>query len=363
MKQMTHKKWAFWFPAVLACLVGAVGLINYAVDPYQLYRADDVYNQNQRYANVGLAKNHDYDSVIIGTSMADNFSPKYIDEKLGVNVVKLSVAGGTAHEQCITARLALRSHKTRLVIWNLDFQAFEGPVETVSQSYDTPLYLYDENPVNDLKCLLSMDTLQLSFKKAMVKHFGLKSRKFVKGIEDNYNWYEDRKGNFSLKHFKLGLSHANFIDQVDDGGISGKTMDLEAMKRSFDENVEKVVRENPETKFEIFFPPYSAYYYYKAYHDNQANFGCMLAFKRYVYGRLSGHKNVRLYDFQVDREVTHEVSNYADLCHYGPAVNRRIIDCIKEGRFLVTDADEEAYLGILKDDAMRLNTGAFLKDK
>jgi len=59
-------------------IIGVPGLMNYIVDPFQQYRKP-WYNpyfppQIERYLNPGLAKNYDYDSILIGTSQVETFN-------------------------------------------------------------------------------------------------------------------------------------------------------------------------------------------------------------------------------------------------------------------------------------------------
>lgn len=359
---MDHKRWVSGYILLILGLVTAGGVMNYIIDPYQLFKPDNVFCSYQRYANAGLAINQDYDAIIIGTSMTENFSPRYAKEKLGVNIIKLSISGGTAYEQRLTARLALRSRNVKTAVWGLDIFSFRGGPEALPSKFYTPVYLYDDNRLNDDKCLISIDTLQLSARKVLVKYCGWKSGRFEEDIEDNYNWYKEREGDFTLAHFKGHMGRLDFIDRAE-SPVTAERLDPEGMKKSFDENVLKVVKENPGTSFHLFFPPYSALFFYRMYVSSRADLDSIMEFKKYVFTRISRCPNARLYDFQTDFDVMLDVSQYSDPCHYRQSVNDRILDSMASGKFLVTGDNVEASLRMLKDCAKSLDCDAFLKEK
>lgn len=49
--------------------------------------------ESQRYHNAGIAKQFDFDNVIIGNSMSENFVPNDVSEMFGGKTVKLAAAG------------------------------------------------------------------------------------------------------------------------------------------------------------------------------------------------------------------------------------------------------------------------------
>lgn len=83
-------------------LVGMVLCMSavYLVDPFEHYRESAIlplYDQ-ESYNNPGIARNYDYDAVILGTSMVEMSHPSVIDACFGVRSVKLPMRGSyTAH--------------------------------------------------------------------------------------------------------------------------------------------------------------------------------------------------------------------------------------------------------------------------
>lgn len=70
------------------------------VDPFEVYHKATAFippitNGTQNYSNAGIAKNYEYDSVVIGSSMTENFTPSQLDRLFGGQFVKLPINGGS----------------------------------------------------------------------------------------------------------------------------------------------------------------------------------------------------------------------------------------------------------------------------
>ena len=78
---MKRKRWALFVLAALLAGLAACAALTYAVDPFEQYRESAIlplYDQ-ESYNNPGIAKNYDYDAVILGTSMVEMSHPSVID--------------------------------------------------------------------------------------------------------------------------------------------------------------------------------------------------------------------------------------------------------------------------------------------
>ena len=135
-------------------------LIGYVVDPLQVFRKAayrPFLSANQRYQNPGLIRHYPYDTIITGTSLVENFYPSYVNAALGVEVLKVPVRGSTAHEQFLTAQLALRTGKAKRVIWGIDHWVFCGPPDGIAQE-GFPAYLYGAEPLPYVQYLFNIST-------------------------------------------------------------------------------------------------------------------------------------------------------------------------------------------------------------
>ena len=173
---------------VIPCMV-----LNFIVDPLQFYRKSFYFNNvlylYQRYQNPGLARNYGYDTVIIGTSMTENFLPRDTKSILDLDVLKLSISGGSVYEQRLMLNVAMRSDKLDNVIWGIDFSSFKGSSQRKGGEDSTfPEYLYDTDLFNDFKYLLNDKTTELSIN-ALIKLLKFGPAKKDINIDRYSFWY------------------------------------------------------------------------------------------------------------------------------------------------------------------------------
>ena len=149
----TYKKFIKVFFASLV-LIPLLGLFNYIIDPYQQYRVDTFYKvpfYKERFQNAGFSKNYDYKSLVLGTSMTENFLLSNIEKELNYkDSLKLCIAGGTAREQSISLHTALANNPNiEDVLWGIDTFAFLGTPEKLKFGKGSfPFYLYDDIVLN-----------------------------------------------------------------------------------------------------------------------------------------------------------------------------------------------------------------------
>jgi hypothetical protein len=61
--------------------------------------------------------------------------------------------------------------------------------------------------------------------------------------------------------------------------------------------------------------------------------------------------NVKLYDFQIAKKITHNLSNYHDLDHYHQNINKWILEEIKKNNFRVSEKNIDLYLADISSQA------------
>ena len=134
-----------------------VGMI--VIDPYFAYHKpiDGIpYTLDEdAYINAGILKNFDYDSVIIGSSLAALMEPSIVDEKLGANTVKTTISGASTKNGAFLMEYALNNKEICNIIYSLDYNALLGDKSQLDR--ELPQYLYDKNPFNDLQYILNKD--------------------------------------------------------------------------------------------------------------------------------------------------------------------------------------------------------------
>ncbi|PLY05093.1 MAG: hypothetical protein C0625_13745 [Arcobacter sp.] len=355
---MNGKKWIKIFMALSILGVSAVGIINYIVDPFQQYRAKTFYPiafLKERYQNAGLSKNLDYDSVVLGTSTSENFILNEVEDNLNCKkALKLSVKGGSAREQSITLKTAIKNNKNlKHVLWGLDSFVFIGEANRLKSGPGTfPEYLYDSNILNDYKYLLSIDTLLDSFKSVSRPY--LKKDKSVYDYNKMYQWQHQLENDFTFEKIIEAWENRDLDldEELDKQSFS-------YLKNSFDINFMPIIKNNKQIEFKIFFPPYSILHFKGIEERNSLD--DTFKFERYIFNQLKNYPNIKMYDFQINKKLTHNLANYRDLIHYHQKFNTWIVEQIKNDKYLITEENIDKNLRELDKQIKNYNLKKELK--
>jgi hypothetical protein len=349
MKKYTYKNWSALVLVLISLLIIIVAAFNYLVDPLQFYHKafyTPVYSDEQRYQLPGLAKNLDYDTIIIGSSMTENFLPSYIKKRLGFDTLKLSISGSSAREQYLIANIAIKSGKVKNVIWGIDYFALRGePYRVRDDQGPFPFYLYDSNPLKSFKYLLNIDTT-IDSNKIILDQLILKNVQ-ESDIDLLYTWHDEYE--FSRETVLNKWNEFN----TDTENVS-REYEINNIEKNLQENVFKLIRENPDVNFYLYHPPYSILQHFYYYKINRLLFENELHVKRIMFEELGTLGNVRIYDFQQIKDITFELDNYKDLAHHTKQINDYIIDSIAANEYLVTEDVLDTYLQMLNDQVATL---------
>jgi hypothetical protein len=87
-------------------------------------------------------------------------------------------------------------------------------------------------------------------------------------------------------------------------------------------------------------------------------------FKRRVFERLKALSNVRIFDFQWDESITHDLNRYSDIYHFDPLVNQLIIEavCGDGSRYAVDAESVKRFESALRDQIANVNVQALRED-
>ncbi|MGE5329326.1 MAG: hypothetical protein ACM3KR_07455 [Deltaproteobacteria bacterium] len=340
---------------LLSLSLPIVVFINYTVDPLQFYRKMTImkpilYDQ-ERYQNPGLAKNYPYDTVIIGTSMTENISPKYIKQKMGLNCIKLPIAGSTIKEQNMILNVAVKTGKVKNAIWGLDFSSFKGTPGTVrDEDVAFPYFLYDDDLLNDYKYLVNCNTTEqlINILQANLTHKQLDINQML----ENYRRW-DINCTFSKKNAING--YKDIVKNITKEKRIG--FEWNNLKKNIDNNFISMVKSHPEVKFYVFFTP-SSILAHKYFNELSPDiFENELKSKKYIVKQCEALKNVKIYDFQSTKEIIFNLDYYTDQSHHNNKVNKIIIDSLAEGKNVVTNKNIDHNLMLLKSWVKNLKVG------
>lgn len=333
------KKW--FYTAIVMCVLvfGAIGLLNVVVDPYfHFHKPITNYRlYEERYINDGIARNFDYDAIIIGNSLTQNFRTSQFDELFGCESVKLPYSGAgymeiwTAIDNALTHRDDI---KIVLVGFDLD-DLSKGP-EWQRYNY-SPEYLYDDNLWNDLQYIYNKDVLYRgTLYNLMMTMLGKDSTSF----DDYSSWTRES-----------GPKHAcATLDVVSDRGYRKRELtdyDKTLIRENIEKNISPVVEANMDTTFVLVIPPSSIAKWAQYYEAGEVEW-CIDGLE-YALPMILKYDNVEVYAFDDAYDVVGDLEHYSDTIHYDSAINMWMLEEICDGEHNVTNSNYMYYINAIRD--------------
>lgn len=324
-----HKIWAIGFLVYVSLLLGIVGGITGYIDPFFHYHGPVESLQypldTTRYQNPGIVRHFDYDAMIVGTSMTDNFRTSEFDRLFGTNTVKIPTQGGSFAEVWQNLELALESNPNmKTVLFAFDFWLINQITQGSEIGDSIPAFLYDQNPFNDVNYLLNKEVF---FSNTLHVLTYTRQGNTTTSFDDYDHWRERDFGrDVTLSNYSR-LEKATATWTVDREYIA-------VLEASLEEQMLSLIRAYPDVNFYIYFPPYSTIFWDSSNQYNSLENDIIKL--RETSRILLGEKNVRLYSFHDDFEITTDLNNYRDDCHHTPEINSRILMAIHNGQHQLT---------------------------
>lgn len=323
--------------ALLCALL--VALANFGVDPLQVHRRaryEPVFSENQRHQNAGLIRNYPYSTIVVGNSHAENFSPRLLEQVTREPALKLAVEGSLAAEQAALVEHALATGHVRRVIWAVDHLAFRDSPSSAWGERGLPRHLYEPSLETVGRYLLSLDTLALSWDVLLGR--GHRDLETLNRWGENSQYGPDRVAH-SWQRIRRNVAR----EKARAGNDFSPTARRTRQKVTY--FLEPLVAAHPDVQFDIVFSPFSVVAYAVDHLVSNHEFRERLAFKRSVVDVVGGAANVRVFDFQTARRITHDLARYKDVHHFDPDVNDWMIRSMEQGEYRLTPETVQAAIG------------------
>lgn len=314
------------------------------IDPYLHYRIPNNglnYNlktSSQRYNNDGLIRYYDYDAVITGTSMTENFSTSEFNEIFGTNSIKIPFAGGSYKEVNNVCARALEIHPdTKIILRSLDLSKLVNDKNASRYSEDLE-YLYNNELLDDVNYWLNKMTILEGCMLDVVYYSVRTKETFSDAFSfDEYSaWYQgtsfDRESVLA-SYNRLEKSAAKF--KLTDE-------EKEIIFENVTQNITELASEYPDTRFLLFFPPYSICYWDSLVREGKLEWE--IEAQRVAIEEILKYDNIELYSFCNIFEVVCDLNNYKDAGHYSEKINSQMLGWMHEGEYRLTWDNYEGYL-------------------
>ena len=333
---MKAKKFTISVIIVTVVLLIVFACCTVIIDPYFHYHKPldklSYTFSEERYVNDGILRHFEYDGIITGTSMAENFKASEADKLWNGSFVKTPFSGESYRgigERLLTAFKYNKDIKT--VIWGLDASRVLDDKDVLRWE-EYPDYLYDNNVFNDVRYVLNKDIF-------IKEDLNTLTYSFAGYDTTDFDFYANTNkiSKYGKEYVLSKYSRAEKTDkQLSFGEEHKKTI-----RDNLDQNVTSLVVANPTVDFYLFTPPYNICYF-----DNVNRKGELKLFieaMKYQTQLLLEYDNVHLYEFFDETSLICNLDIYKDTIHYNETINSWMLECMAEGRHRITTDNYEQY--------------------
>ena len=335
--------WIICFFVISAAMLFLAGWKVVTVDPFFHYHLPDTSGyyyelNNERSQNDGIIKHFEYDAVITGTSMTENFRTSLADRLFGKKFIKIPFSGATFKEIDDNLETVLRENPDiQLIIRGLDMNKFADDKDAMREDLgEFPTYLYDDQIFNDVRYVFNRNVI-------FDRVYPMIRENNKKGFEPGITSF-DQYANW-MKNFTFGMSSVARKGIAETDPVPEVHMteeEREVILASTEQNITSLARAYPDVDFYYFFTPYSAVWWNSLVKDGTIR--KQLEMERLVIEEILECDNIRLFSFNNLTDLTTDINNYKDITHYGIWINDLILNMMKDGKCLLTKDNYEAYL-------------------
>lgn len=318
MNQISLKKWFRNCILSVVLVLFAIFALVWVVDPYFHFHKPFPFLKyrlyEERYINDGISRHFEYDAIITGTSMAQNYKVSELNELFDVNAVKMTFSGAGYKELSDNLDRALtRNPGVKKVFYSMDYNGFIRNKDwTEYENY--PTYLYDDNPFNDVSYIYNKDIL---YHGVLINILKTIRGEDSTSLDEYSNFYRETGLEHILEYSERKSNMYTYLPYLSDYFV-------EIVEANINQNFIDLVNKHKDVEFYIFFPPYSICYWDQLYIDNM-----ML---RQMQAELRATRmllecpNIRLYNYNNQYDVITNLNNYSDKEHFTSEINSQILN-------------------------------------
>jgi len=322
--------------SLLAVVMAVVGIV-VLFDPFYVYHKPlpglKAVLSDKEYQCVGTLRNFDYDALIVGSSVCENYNNKWFDDGFDCTAIKAIRSYGATADLRYLVDIAYEKHDLKYVFYNIDPSSLYSGTETTYESTGCPTYLYDGNIFNDYQYLFNKDVLFEKIPMQLAKSF----TSYDEG--DSYNWAQ-----WKTFHHLMCMTMYDRLETVTP--MQDSHMYDELAKENTQMIVD-MVQAHPETTFKFFFSPYSMCWWDNAYRTGERD--AVLSAQEICIRTLMDYENAELYYYQDDVDVITNLDNYMDTIHFSKEINHYICDNLIDGVDRITTDNVDELLSGMYD--------------
>lgn len=322
------KKWSILCVGLSLVLLVILGGATAVIDPFFHYHAPleglEYPIDNQRYQNDGIVRNFEYDALITGTSMTENFKTSEFDELFGANSVKVSYSGGTYAELFSNLQQAMESNPDiQTVLFCIDEWFLFSGRDMILADGEYPTYLYDDSLLNDVEYVLNKEILCSDTLEVL---FYTRDGNTTTSFDDYSSWVFPYDKDVVLGTYTRP-AQAETLSEFTEENRSNLTTMLQSTALTLAEAY-------PDTEFLYYFPPYSILNWDA--NNRQGTLEQHVEAFRLASELLLEAENIRLFSFYTDYKTITNLDNYRDTVHHSNEINSLLLQRFAAGEYELT---------------------------
>ena len=316
------KKLVIWTLGLLFFIAVTVVIIDPFVHYHSPFFGLAACETDERGAMIGVAKNMDYDTALIGSSMSENFEAGWFEDGiLGNKCVKLCMQGAHFDDFSRLLAVTLSKPETKRIVYSLDNYVLLN----VPEEYPTTIPDYLENDS------LSDDSYYLWNKSVVLYYLPIfLANNFMNDFSADtaYVWAKrDAFGKYIARATYTPVRLLERKEEEHDGAYLPYVDEFIAA-------ITPYIESRPDVEFDFYVPPYSVLYWDDCVLNGRLT--AEICALNVTYDKLLNYDNVRIFYFQDDYEITANLDNYKDYSHYNQPINYYIYESIRDGKHEIT---------------------------
>lgn len=334
----------------MAILLAAVIAVVVIFDPFYQYHKPlpglKAVLTDKEYQCIGTLRTFDYDALVVGSSVCENYNNYWFDEGFSCQTIKAIRSYGATADLCYLLDNAYASHDLKYVFYNIDPSSLSASTETTYESTGCPMYLYDRNIFNDYPYVLNKDVLMEKLPYMLAYSF---IGEYDEG--DSYNWAQ-------WKYFGQDMATGLYTRLPSVKGMQSETVNSAELMGNI-ALLTAQVEAHPETTFKFFFSPYSMLWWDNAYRSGERD--AVIYNEKQAIGALLQYDNVEIYFYQDDEEIITNLDNYMDIIHFSKDINYYVYEKLAKGEERLTTDNYEQRLEHMRELSDRIVAEEILK--
>ncbi len=274
---------------------------------------------NPFYMNDGIIRYYDYDGIITGSSMTENFKTSEVEQYFGGSFIKVPLSGSSFSETTDQLKRAYsRGKNPQYVIRSIDTYALLMGKDEYMHDLSQFDYVYNDKWYDDIKYLLNLEI----FTKCtlILLQNRLSANETPLDFDAYCSWdYPTGKENV-LKGYPEAEPHTEEVIFTPE--------DRKKVSENVLCNVVDIAREHPETTFICFFPPYSICNW--DIENSNKTLRRNIETMKTAAEEMLKCPNIRLFGFDDHYDIICDLNNYKDPYHYHYTVNSKLLKYMSE---------------------------------